>query len=95
MQVVSGCKEHLRQGKSTWQRTSELLNLVNSISNIKELQIFTDLHGYTCLTTISETLKGSDIILIHCKEYAFIIELTCGSITDVKENSSRKQNSYN
>ena len=35
------------------------------------------------------------MILVHRKENVVVVELTCGFITKVKENSERKQTNYN
>ena len=59
------------------------------------LRLCADLSGYACPTSVTRSLKRPDLILVHRNENIVVVELTCGFITKVKENSERKQTSYN
>ena len=95
MHVVSGCKVHLQQGRYTWRHNSILANITKALAGLKDVQIYADLPGYACPTSVTRSLKRPDLILVHRKENVVVVELTCGFITKVKENSERKQTSYN
>ena len=48
LQVVSGCKVHLDEGRYTWRQNSILATLLRSIDGLRDLRIFADIQGYTC-----------------------------------------------
>ena len=95
MHVVSGCIVHLQQGRYTWRHNSILANITKALICLKDVQIYADLPGYNCPTTVTRSLKRPDLILVHRKGNVIVVELTCGFITKVQENSERKQTSYN
>ena len=95
MHVISGCIVHLQQGRYTWRHNSILANITKALIGLKDVQIYADLPGYNCPTTVTRSLKRPDLILVHRKGNVIVVELTCGFITKVKENSERKQTSYN
>ena len=94
MHVVSGCKVHLQQGRYTWHHNSILANIAKARVGLADVQIYADLPGFACPTSITRSLKRPDLILVHRKENVIVIELTCGFITKIEENSERKQISY-
>ena len=94
MHVVSGCKVHLQQERYTWRHNSILANIAKALVGLADVQIYADLPGFACPTSITRSLKRPDLILVHRKENVIVIELTCGFITKIEENSERKQISY-
>ena len=90
MHVVSGCKVHLQQGRYTWRHNSILANITKAFVGSKDVRIYADLPGYACPTSVTRSLKRPDLILVHRKENVVVVELTCGFITKVKENSEKK-----
>ena len=95
MHVFSGCEIHLQQEHYTWRHNSILANITKAIVGLKDVQIYADLPGYASATSVTRSLKRPDLILVHRKENVVVVELTCGFITKVRENSERKQTSYN
>ena len=95
MHVVCGCQIHLQQGRYTWHHNSILANITKAFVGLKDVQIYADLPGYASPTSVTRSLKRPDLILVHRKENVVVVELTCGFIAKVRENSERKQTSYN
>ena len=95
LHVVSGCKVHLQQGRYTWKHNSILATLLRSIDGMRDLKLFADIPGYPCPTVVTGTLKRPDIIIVDQEKIALVLELTCGFVTNVKENSERKTEKYN
>ena len=93
MHVVSGCKVHRQQGRYTWRHNSILANITKVLVGLKDVEIYADLPGYNCPTSVTKSLKRPD--LIQRKENVVVVELTCGVMTKVRENGERKQTSYN
>ena len=95
LHVVSGCKVHLQQGRYTWRHKSILATLLSSIDGLRGLRIFADIPGYPCPTVVTGTLKRPDVVIVYQEKIVIVLELTCGFITNVKENCARKIGKYN
>ena len=95
LHVVSGCKVHLQQGRYTWRHNSILATLLSNIDGLRDLTIFADIAGYPCPTVVTGTLTRLDFIIVFQKKSFIVLELTCGFVTNAKENCARKIGKYN
>ena len=94
--VVSGCKIHLREGRCNWCYDSILKTLVNFIISVnKQVEIYMDLDlpGYCSLSIVTGQSERPDIV-ITLKEKIYIIELTVGFETRIKDNALWKKEKY-
>ena len=95
LHVVSGCKVHLQQGRYTWRHNSILATLLSKIEGLRDLKVFADIPGHPCPTVVTGTLKRPDVIMVYQEKTVIVLELTCGFVTNVKENCARKVGKYN
>ena len=95
LHVVSGCKVHLQQGRYMWPHNSIHATLLSKIDSLRDLKVFADIPGYPCPTIVTGTLKRPDVIIVYQEKIVIVLELTCGFVTNVKENCARKVGKYN
>ena len=62
MHVVSGCKVHLQHGRYTWHHNSILANIAKALVGLADVQIYADLPGFACPTSITRSLKRPNLI---------------------------------
>ena len=94
LHVVSGCKVHLDEGRYTWRHDSILATLLSSIDGLRDVRIYADIQGYPCPTVVTGTLKRPDVIIVYQEKIVIILELTCGFVTNVEKNHTRKEQKY-
>ena len=91
--VVSGCKIHLKEGQYNWRHDSILKTLVDFIISVnKQVEIYVDLDlpGYRSPSIVTGESERPDIV-ITLKDTIYIIELTVGFETRIKDNTHRKK----
>ena len=57
MHVVSGCQMHLQPGRYTWRHNSILANITKALLGLKDVQIYADIPGYACPTSVTRSLR--------------------------------------
>ena len=68
---------------------------MSKIEGLRDLKVFADIPGYPCPTVVTGTLKRPDVIMVYQEKTVIVLELTCGFVTNVKENCARKVGKYN
>ena len=94
--VVSGCKIHLKEGRYNWRHNSILKTLADFIISVnKQVEIYVDLDlpGYRSPSIVTGESERPDIV-ITLKDKIYIIELTVGFETRIKDNAHRKKEKY-
>ena len=94
--VVSGCKIHLKEGRYNWRHDSILKTLADFIISVnKQVEIYVDLDlpGYRSPCIVTGESERPDIV-ITLKDKIYIIELTVGFETRIKDNAHRKKEKY-
>ena len=94
--VVSGCKIHLKEGRYNWRHDSILKTIADFIISLnKQVEIYVDLHlpGYGSPSIVTGESERPDIV-ITLKDKIYIIQLTVGFETRIKDNAHRKKEKY-
>ena len=93
--VVFGCKLHLKEGRYNWRHDSIFKTFADFISVNKQVEIYVnlDLPGYRSPSIVTGESERPDIVII-LKDKIYIIELTAGFETRIKDNAHRKKEKY-
>ena len=94
--VVFGCKIHLKEGQYNWRHDSILKTLADFITSVnKQMEIYVDLDlpGYRSPSIVTGESERPDIV-ITLKDKIYIIELTVGFETRIKDNAHWKKEIY-
>ena len=67
---------------------------LSKVEGLRDLKVFADIPGYPCPTVVTGTLKRPDVIMVYQEKTVIVLELTCGFVTNVKENCARKVGKY-
>jgi hypothetical protein len=94
--VVSACKVHLEEGRYTWRHNSVLKIIADYLLSItNNIELNCDITGYTSPSIITGEQKRPDIVVIDKqRSWVFVLELTVGFETRIKDNAVRKHNHY-
>ena len=92
-QVASGCKIHLKEGRYK-QRDDSILktpaDFIISVNKQVEIYVDLDLPGYRSPSIVAGKNERPDTV-ITLKDKIYIIELTVGFETRIKENAHKKK----
>ena len=92
--AVSGCKIHLKEGRYNWRHDSILKTLADFIISVnKQVEIYVDLDLPGSPSIVTGESERPDIV-ITLKDKIYIIELTVGFETRIKDNAQRKNEKY-
>ena len=69
-------------------------NIMKALVGLADVHVYADLTGFACPTSITRLLKRPDLILVHKQGNAIVVEVMFGCITEVEEDSQRKQISH-
>ena len=94
--VVSACKVHLEEGRYTWRHISVLKIIADYLLSItNNIELYCDITGYMSPCIITGEQKRPDIVVIDKqRSWVFVLELTVGFETRIKDNAVRKHNHY-
>ena len=92
--VISSCKSYLDEGRYTWRNNSALLFLANTFSSLKQCTAYADLPSFLSPCFITGESNRRDLLLLTDKNILYILELTVGFETNIKNNSDRKATKY-
>ena len=92
LHVVAGCSSYLN--RFTWRHDSILNFIANSIPSQNFQNIFADLPGFSNLSIITGDKHHPDLLLTTKDNCLYILELTVGYETNLRNNIERKQSKY-
>ncbi len=95
--VVSACKVHLEEGRYTWRHNSVLKIIADYLVSVSNnIELYCDITGYMSPSIITGEQKRPDIVVIDKQRscMVFVLELTVGFETRIKDNAVRKHNHY-
>ena len=94
--VVSACKVHLEEGRYTWRHNSVLKIIADYLVSVtNNIELYCDITGYMSPSIITGEQKRPDIVVIDKqRSWVFVLELTVGFETRIKDNAVRKHNHY-
>ena len=94
--AVSACKVHLEEGRYTWRHNSVLKIIADYLLSItNNIELYCDITGYMSPCIITGEQKRPDIVVIDKqRSWVFVLELTVGFETRIKDNAVRKHNHY-
>ena len=94
LHVAAGCAKCLDEGRYTWPHDSILHFLASSFQSIKNSSLYVDIPG--CISPCaskSDSLR-LDLLLITRDKCFYLLELTVGFESNLRNNSNRKQLKY-
>ena len=94
--VVSACKVHLEEGRYTWRHNSVLKIIADYLVSVSNnIELYCDITGYMSPSIITGEQKRPDIVVIDKqRSCVFVLELTVGFETRIKDNAVREHNHY-
>ena len=93
---MSACKVHLEEGRYTWRHNSILKAIGDYLASArKDINLFCDIDGYKSLSIITgDQLRPDMVITDASSDSIFVVELTVGFETRIRDNAVRKSNHY-
>ena len=92
LHVVAGCSSYLN--RFTWRHNSILNFIANNIPLQNFQNIFADLPGFSNPSIITGDKHRPDLLLTTKDNCLYILELTLGYETHLRNNTERKQSKY-
>ena len=92
LHVAAGCSSYLN--RFTWRHDSILNFIANNILLQNFQNIFADLPGFSNPSIITGDKHRPDFLLMTKDNYLYILELTVGYETNLRNNIERKQSKY-
>ena len=89
-QIVSSCKSNLEQGRYTWRHESVLNFIANTLSGLQFCSLYADHPAFLSPSLITGNSLRPDFILITKDNNLYILQLTIGFESNIKDNSDRK-----
>ena len=90
LHVVAGCKKYFQEGRYTWRRDYILYFLAKSFQSIKNSSLCVDIQGFISLCALTSDSLRPDLLLVIPDKCLYILELTVGFETNLRNNSHRK-----
>ena len=91
LHVVAGCTKYLDEGRYTWCHNSILHFLASSFQSIKNSSLYLDITGFISPCALAGDSLCLDQLLVTCDKCLYILELTVGFESNLRNNSHRKQ----
>ena len=92
MHVVAGCQSYLE--RFTWRHDSVLNFLVQTLQSIHTCKLYADLSGFKSPSIITGDIYRPDLLVITPDESLYVVELTVGFETNLRNNVDRKHAKY-
>ena len=94
LHVVAGCKTYFNEGRFTWRHDSALNFLVSSLQCLNHCTFCVDLPQYLSPSlSTGDDLRPDMLISTSCNTL-YVIELSVGFETNLKNNANRKFTKY-
>ena len=92
LHVVAGCNSYLN--RFSWRHDSVLNFIANILQPIHSEKLYVDLPGFLNPSIVTGDKYRPDLLLTTKDNCLYIIELTVGYETNLRNNSKRKQDKY-
>ena len=92
MHVVAGCQSYLE--RFTWRHDSVLNFLAQTLQSIHTCKLYADLSGFKSPSIITGDIYRPDLLVITPDESLYVVELTVGFETNLRNNVDRKHAKY-
>ena len=92
MHVVAGCQSYLE--RFTWRHDSVLNFLAQTLQSIHACKLYVDLSGFKSPSIITGDIYRPDLLIIAPDESLYVVELTVGFETNLRNNFQRKHAKY-
>ena len=90
--MVAGCQQCLK--RYTWRHYSILDFIANTLKTVNNCEIFADLNGFKNPTIVTGDAYRPDLLLKTTDKCLYIVELTVGFESNLKNNVDRKKAKY-
>ena len=94
LHIVAGCKKNLEESRYTWRHDSILYFLANSLQSVKNSYLYVDIPGFISPCALTGDSLRPYLLLVIPDKSLYILELTVGFETNLRNNSQRKQLKY-
>ena len=94
LHIVAGCKKYLEEGRYTWRHNSIIYFPANSLQSIKNSSLYVDIPGFISPCALTSDSLRPDLLLVIPDKCLYILELTIGFETNLRNNSQKKQLKY-
>ena len=94
LHVVAGCKTYLNEGRFTWRHDSALNFLASSLQCLNHCTFYVDLPQYLSPSLITGDDLRPDMLISTSCNTLYVIELSVGFETNLKNNANRKFTKY-
>ena len=82
------------EGRYTWRHDSILCFLANSLQSIKNSSLYANIPGFISPCALTGDSLRPDFLLVIPDKCHYVLELTVGFETNLRNNSQRKQLKY-
>ena len=94
LHVVAGCKTYLNEGRFTWRHDSALNFPASSLQCLNHCTFYVDLPEYLSPSLITGDDLRPDMLISTPCDTLYVIELSVGFETNLKNNANRKFTKY-
>ena len=94
LHVVAGCKTYLHEGRFTWRHDSVLSSIASAIQSAQYSNLYVDLPGYNNPSVLTGDKLRPDMLITLQNKCIYILELTIGYESNLKNNATRKREKY-
>ena len=94
LHVVAGCRKYLEQGRYTWRHDSTLHFLAKSFLSIQNSFLYADIPDFISSSALTGDSLRPDLLLVTPDKCLYLLELTVGFETNLRNSSHRKQLKY-
>ena len=92
LHIVAGCQFYL--DRFTWRHNSVLNFLAHTLQTVDGSTLYADLHGFKSPSILTGDTYRPDLLLSCSNGYLYVVELTTGYETNLKNNVKRKKDKY-